>query len=211
VSGLLELRPGLHRWTARHPDAEADPDPGSPSDWGPDVGSVAYEASDALVLIDPLVPADRADLQDELDALVRRHGQRVAILTTLQFHRRSRGDLATRYGASTSRAKKTLPEGVETVQIRGAGETMVWLPEHGALITGDRLLGDERVGVRLCPESWLRYLPSKMTHKRLREALRPLLDLPVEMVLVSHGEPVLRGGGDAIAHALAAHDQTARG
>jgi hypothetical protein len=202
VSGLLELRPGLHRWTARHPDAEPDPDPGSPADWGPDVGSVVYEASDTLVLIDPLVPADRADLQDELDALVRRHGQRVAILTTLQFHRRSRDDLATRYGASTSRAKKTLPEGVETVQIRGAGETMVWLPEHGALIPGDRLLGDEHGGVRLCPESWLGYLPSKMTYRGLREALRPLLDLPVEMVLVSHGEPVLGGGRDAIAQAI---------
>ena len=32
--------------------------------------------------------------------------------------------------------------------------------------------------------------------------LRPLLDLPVEMVLVSHGEPVLRGGRTAIERAL---------
>lgn len=202
MSGLLELRPGLYRWTARHPDAEPDPDPGSPADWGPDVGSVAYEAPDALVLIDPLVPADRSELRDELDALVRRHAQRVAILTTLQFHRRSRADLAARYGASTSRAKRTLPEGVEAVQIRGAGETMIWLPAHGALIPGDRLLGADRGDLRLCPQSWLRYLPSKMTHQELREALRPLLDLPVEMVLVSHGEPVLSGGRDAIARAI---------
>jgi hypothetical protein len=32
--------------------------------------------------------------------------------------------------------------------------------------------------------------------------LRPLLDLPVEMVLVSHGEPVLRDGRNALARAL---------
>jgi hypothetical protein len=198
VSGLLELRPGLYRWTARHPDAEPDPDPGSLADWGPDVGSVAYEAPDALALIDPLVPANRSDLRDELDALVRRHGQRAAILTTLRFHRRSRDDLAARYGASTSRAKRTLPNAVETVQIRGAGETMVWLPAHGALIPGDRLLGTDSGDLRLCPESWLRYLPGKMTHRELREALRPLLDLPVEMVLVSHGEPVLRRGREAL-------------
>jgi hypothetical protein len=29
-----------------------------------------------------------------------------------------------------------------------------------------------------------------------------LLELPVEMVLMSHGEPVLVGGGDALAAAL---------
>jgi hypothetical protein len=202
VTGLLELRRGLYRWTAKHPEAESDPEPGSPADWGPDVGSLAYAAADALVLIDPLVPPDRGDLQQELDALVRRHGQRVVILTTLQFHSRSRQRLAERYGASTSRAKKTLPDGVETVPIRDAGETMVWLPEHGALIAGDRLLGDEAGGLRPCPDSWLRYLPSKMGQPALRKALRPLLDLPAEMVLVSHGEPVLSGGRDALVRAI---------
>jgi hypothetical protein len=204
VSGLLELRRGLYRWTARHPEAEVDPDPGSPADWGPDVGSVACAAWDALVLIDPLVPGDRPDLHRELDALVRSHGQRVLILITLQFHRRSREELAARYDASTSRAKKALPDGVETIQIRGAGETMVWLPEHSALIPGDRLLGNDEGGVRLCPESWLRYLPSKMGQREVREALRPLLDLPVEMVLVSHGEPVLSGGREALVRAIEA-------
>jgi hypothetical protein len=202
VTGLLELRRGLYRWTAKHPEAESDPEPGSPADWGPDVGSVAYAAADALVLIDPLVPPDRVDLQQELDALVRRHGQRVVILTTLEFHSRSRQRLAERYEASTSRAKKTLPDGVETVPIRDAGETMVWLPEHGALIAGDRLLGDEAGSLRLCPDSWLRYLPSKILQPGLRKALRPLLDLPVEMVLVSHGEPVLSGGRDALRRAI---------
>jgi hypothetical protein len=202
VSALRELRPGLYRWTARHPDAEADPQAGSPADWGPDVGSVAYAARDALVLVDPLVPPDRFDLQEGLDELVRRHGRPVVIVTTLQFHRRSREELVARYGASTSRAKKSLPEGVETIQIRGAGETMVWLPEHRALIPGDRLLGGDRGGVRLCPESWLRYLLSKMSQAQLRNALQPLLELQVDMVLVSHGEPVLSGGREALVRAL---------
>jgi hypothetical protein len=202
VSGLVELAPGLHRWTARHPDADPNPDPGSAADWGPDVGCIAYEAPDALVLVDPLVPDEREDLRDDLDALVRRHGRRVAILTTLGFHRRSKEELAARYDASTSRARKMLPEGVETVQIRGAGETMIWLPERRALVPGDRLLGADGGGLRLSPDSWLRYLPSGMRTRELREALRPLLDLPAKMVLVSHGEPVLRGGRDAIARAL---------
>ena len=203
TKAIQELQPRLHRWSAVHPDAEPVPTVGSPDDWGPDVASVAYEAPDALLLVDPLVPEDRADVQAELDALVRRHGRPVTIVTTLQFHRRSRDELVERYGASTSRAKKNLPRDVETVVLQGAGETMVWLPEVRALIPGDRLLGDDdRGGVRLCPDSWLRYLPSGMGQEELREALRPLLGLPVELVLVSHGEPVLKGGREAIAKAL---------
>jgi hypothetical protein len=201
-SALQELRPGLFRWTAVHPDADPGAEPGSPADWGPDVGCVAYAAPDALVLIDPLVPADRPELRAELDELVRSHGRRVAIITTLAFHRRSRDELAERYSASTSRARKTLPEGVETIVVRGAGETMVWLPEERTLVPGDRLLGDDAGGLRLPEESWLRYLPSGMRRKGLAAALRPLLDLPVELVLVSHGQPVLANGRAAIAGAL---------
>jgi hypothetical protein len=36
----------------------------------------------------------------------------------------------------------------------------------------------------------------------LRAALIPLLDLPIEMVLVSHGEPVLRDGHAELERAL---------
>jgi hypothetical protein len=194
---LGQIRPGLYRWTAPHPAYEPDPEPDSPADWPEQVGCVAYEAPDALVLIDPLVPDS---LWPALDRLA--EGRRVAVLTTIGFHRRSRDAVAERYGASTSRAKKTLPRGVETLPIRRAGETMVWIPEHAALVPGDRILGGDG-GLRLCPDSWLRYLPSGMTGAELREALRPLLDLPIELVLVSHGEPVLSGGRDALDQALA--------
>ncbi len=196
---IAELRPGLHRWTADHPGAVRDPKAGSPADWGPAVGSVAYEAEDALLLVDPLVPDDG---WHALDALVERHGRRVAVITTLGFHRRSRPAVVERYGASTSRARKTLPAGVETISIAGAGETMVWLPGPRALIPGDRVLGDDDGGLRLCPESWLRYLPSGMTRAQLAEELRPLLDLPIELVLASHGEPVLAEGREALRRAI---------
>ena len=195
---LTQIRPGLYRWTAPHPAYEPDAEPDSPADWPEQVGCVAYEAPDALVLIDPLVPDS---LWPALDRLA--EGRRVAVLTTIGFHRRSRDAVAARYGASTSRAKKTLPTGVETIRIRGAGETMVWIPEHAALVPGDRILGGSDGRLRLCPDSWLRYLQSGMTGAELREALRPLLDLPIELVLVSHGEPVLSGGRDALERALA--------
>ena len=195
---LTQIRPGLYRWTAPHPAYEPDPQPDSPADWPEQVGCVAYEAPDALVLIDPLVPDS---LWPALDRLA--DGRRVAVLTTIGFHRRSRDAVAERYAASTSRAKKTLPAGVETIPIRRAGETMVWIPEHATLVPGDRILGGREGGLRVCHDSWLRYLPTGMTGTELREALRPLLRLPIELVLVSHGEPVLSGGREALERAIA--------
>jgi hypothetical protein len=173
--------------------------PESPADWPELVGSVAYEAPDAFVLIDPLVPAE---LWPALEERVGTHGQPVRVLTTVGFHRRSRDEVIRRFDATTSRAKASLPEGVETVTIRRAGETMVWLPGPRALVPGDRLLGDDAGGLRMCPPGWLRYLEPGLTYDELRDALRPLLELPVEKVLVSHGDPVLRDGRAAIEHAL---------
>ena len=200
---LDELRPGLWRWTARHPDWRPGAAPDSADDWPPDVGCVACAAPGALVLVDPLVPrGEEEPFWAALDELVARHGPRVAVVTTIRWHRRSRAAVVDRYGASTSRARASLPAGVAPVPIPRAGETILWLSEHRALVPGDRLIGDGRGGVRTCPPSWLRYLPSAMTVAQLRAALRPLLELPVEMVLVSHGEPVLRGGLRALERAL---------
>jgi hypothetical protein len=151
-----ELRPGLWRWTAPHPDWRPGAAPGSPGDWECEVGSVLYEAADPAVFVDPLL----------------------------------------------SRARRALPRGTEPLPIRRAGETMFWLAEHRALVAGDQLLGRGRGTLTLCPESWLGYLPSKLTVPELAAALAPLLELPVELVLVSHGEPVLPNGRAALARAL---------
>lgn len=196
---MEELAPGLHRWTARHPDWEPGAEPGSPADWPPEVGSVAYEAPDALVLVDPLV-ADWAPL----DALVERHGRPVVVLTTLRFHGRSRAEAAERYGAELRTHTAAPPAGVRRIPIEGMDESMVHLEAPRALIPGDRLLG-EAGGLRLCPESWLGYIDRSAPpgHAALRAALAPLLELDVELVLPSHGEPVRRDGAAALRAALA--------
>jgi hypothetical protein len=137
-----------------------------------------------------------------LEEQIEHHGRPVVVYTTIRFHRRSRDDVLRRFDATPVRRAADLPQGVETIRIPRSGETMVWLPGPRALIPGDRLLGDDRGGVRLCPASWLRYLTPGISHDELREALRPLLDLPVEMVLVSHGEPVLSDASAALQRAL---------
>ena len=103
------------------------------------------------------------------------------------------------------RAGDDLPGGIQAFQTARASEVLYWLPDHRAVVVGDVLLGagakpdatTERL--RLCPERWL----GTATHEDLRVALRPLLEMPVESVLVSHGEPVLTGGGSALAAVLA--------
>jgi hypothetical protein len=197
---LTEIDAGLWRWTARHPEWVAGAKPESPGDWPPEVGSVAHESGGALTLIDPLLPAEAEGLRAWLDERAAA-AERVVVANTIKWHRRSRDEVAERYGASTSRARGALPEGVEPVPIRRAGETMFWLPKPAALVPGDRLIGDRRGGLRLCPRSWIGYTGS--TLDEVREALRPLLELPVQRVLVSHGEPVLRNGRGAIERALA--------
>jgi hypothetical protein len=191
---LQQVARGLWRWTARHPDWEPAKEKDDPDDWAPDVGCVAYQAADTLVLIDPLVADGDHEQLDELA----RASACVAVLTTVKWHGRSGVELAKRYDATTEQ-----PSGVMPVEIPGAGETIFWIPEHGALVPGDRILGDRPPGLRICPESWLRHLGG-YTRADLREALRErLLDLPVELVLVSHGQPVLADGRRELERALA--------
>src|SRR6266508_160178 len=66
-----------------------------------------------------------------------------------------------------------------------------------AVVFGDAILGDQRGGLRLAP--W--FLEDE-ARERTRAALRALLDLPIEVVLPSHGNPVLADGKAALAQAL---------
>ncbi|MEK6252539.1 MAG: hypothetical protein AABM43_11450 [Actinomycetota bacterium] len=200
---LSEICPGLFRWTARHPEWRPGAAPGSSGDWPEEVGCVLYEAPDTTVLIDPLLPPDREGSLRALDQRLHGRGRPVSILTTIGFHRRDGDELARRYGATTSRAKKNLPAGVESFPVRRAGETIFWLPEHRALVPGDRIISAPGGGLQVCPQSWLRYLSDPVTIAQLKQALGPLLELPVERVLVSHGKPVLADARRALAAALA--------
>jgi hypothetical protein len=194
---VREIAPGLHHWAAPHPNWEPDPEPESPADWPEDVGSVAFEAPDAVVFIDPLVPES---LWDDLDRLVA--GRPVVVLTTMRFHGRSRDAVVARYGGEKVTYDAPMPAGVEALPVAGFDETMYWLPGPRALVPGDRLIGDGSGGVRLCPASWLGYIKPPVGADELRGALAPLLELPVDHVLLSHGAPVVGGGGAALARAL---------
>ncbi|MCW3069618.1 MAG: hypothetical protein JWL67_2243 [Solirubrobacterales bacterium] len=196
----VEIVPGLLRWTALHPDWPPDGEPGSADDWDQEVASVLYERPDSVSLFDPLLPAeDRAQFLAWLDERIAERP--VSILTTIRWHRRDREQLAERYRSTTRRAWNAVPEGVVPRPLRGAGETMYWLPDAATLITGDRLLGDGAGGLRVSPESWL--ASAQVDRAGAATLMRSLLELPIERVLVSHGEPVLHDGRAAVARAIA--------
>ena len=108
--------------------------------------------------------------------------------------RSSHGDTAATYWATGD----ALPGGASAVAAPAADEVVFWLPGPRTVVPGDVLLGTDD-GLSLCPESWLQ---SRGGFARLVDDLVPLLDLPVERVLTSHGPPVLTDGRDALARAL---------
>jgi hypothetical protein len=196
----VEIAPGLLRWTAPHPDWNPQAVPGSSGDWQREVGSLLYELPDAVALIDPLLPSeDRAEFLRWLDGRIA--GRPVSVLTTVRWHRRDREELARRYEPTTERAWNMIPHGIKPLPLRGAGETMFWLVAVATLVPGDRLIGRPDGQLQLCPESWLEHV--RVNRQGLAELLWPLVELPIERVLVSHGEPVLSDGREALIRAIA--------
>ena len=189
------LRRGLWRWLAPHPEWHPSEDDGTPTVWPRDVGCVLYETSTHAVFVDPLASADDARFWDWADE--RCDGRAVAVLTTIDYHRRNRDDFIARYGAAT-----TAPDGVKAHPIAVATETMYFVPEHRALIPGDALIADAAGELSLCPASWLEDLDGTPDLAELGVALLPLVALDPELVLVSHGAPVLEGGRAALERAL---------
>jgi hypothetical protein len=201
---VSELTPGLFRWTAPHPDWTQAEHKGDPDDWPREVGSVLYRATDALALIDPLLPVeDRDAFLAWLDSVVA--GRPVSVLSTVRWHRRDRELLAERYQGNSSRAWNAIPAGVAPKPLRGGGETVYWLGEAAALVFGDSLVGDEAGGAHLCPESWLKEV--RVDRAGLARLMEPLIELPAERLLVSHGEPVLHDGRAVLARAIREAEQ----
>jgi glyoxylase-like metal-dependent hydrolase (beta-lactamase superfamily II) len=199
---VRELRPGLWRWTAAHPEWE------HAEHWGPEVGSVYAELPDALVMVDPLVPQDEEDrFWEALDRDVERVGKPVHVLLTVHWHERSVAAVLDRYKAKLWRPeeKGELPAGVHAEVVKGSDwvEALFFLEPHRALIAGDLLIGKAGGGIEL-PVGWFPKGEQDWAQQELKPELRKrLAELPVELVVVSHGEPVLEDGAAALERALA--------
>jgi glyoxylase-like metal-dependent hydrolase (beta-lactamase superfamily II) len=187
---VQEIATGLWRWTAHHP--AWTPADGGPDGWEQEVGCYLYEGAESVVLFDPLVPMeDRDRFFEALDRDVRRAARPVRILITVDDHRRSSAELADRYDAPIG----GLAAGVEAA-LEAWDERVFWIAEHRAVVFGDVVIA--RDGGLELPRTWI----GDESYDEVVRGLLPLLELPVERVLVTHGEPVLEGGLAALAQAL---------
>jgi hypothetical protein len=189
-SELRDVAPGIWIWQVEYPGWK----PGV--DWGPVVSSTCVESSGEIVLLDPLAPLpDAADIWARFDA----HPPTVVVVLKPD-HVRDVDLFVRRYGARAfgpylfwrTNIPSTELEGIEPgselpgglvalYDGRGRNETPIWVPERRVLVFADALTA---------PEGELRVWATPWFEERTLPALRALLDLPFEHVIVSHGEPV---------------------
>jgi glyoxylase-like metal-dependent hydrolase (beta-lactamase superfamily II) len=191
----------LSWWFSPHPAWEPT------EDWPENVPVVRYETPDEVVLIDPFLPPD-----GPFDA----HGKAVRVLLTQPAHFRGTSDFVTGHGASVwvpPRAEwrrrpnpattTDLPPGVEAIELDGEPQQVVFfVRDHATLVTGDVLSG---TGGRL------HVFVDEADADRLLVSLEALCELPVEQVIIPHGDLILSDGAARIRTAVAdvARDQSA--
>ena len=187
---IIDVAPGLWVWRLEHPD------------WGPDVGweplvtSTCVESGGEVALLDPLAPPEDAteiwarldarpptiaivlkpDHVRDVDYFVRRYGIRA--FGPDVFYRGDVPETELEWIGPGSELPGCL---VALYDGRGRNETPIWVPERRTLVFADALT--EREGQLLV---W----GTPWHEERVLPALRALLELPFEHVVVSHGEPV---------------------
>jgi glyoxylase-like metal-dependent hydrolase (beta-lactamase superfamily II) len=193
---MREVQKGVWHWEAPHPEWKPS------ADWGELVSSYAIDDGERLLLFDPLAPPS------EIDDLAA--GREVAIVLTCPWHRRDAQALGKRLGAPlyvpppdkadpapvdghVFSAGERLPVGVEAFPGMEPNDLVLWIEARRALVTGDTLI-DRGKGLEF-PADWvggagLTYATDEgVPPAQILESLRPLLELPVEQVLATHGGP----------------------
>ena len=218
---MQEIIEGTYRWTAPHPEWRTR------IEWGHEVACFAVADAGRVILIDPLLPTDdrREAVLATLDRLAADAG-RVHVTITVPYHTRSAEELYLRYRTQTETA--IWGHGAVAKRFRDPG-TPLRIIEPGAVIAGgaatgfpignprrhempllfpaQRALafGDTVIGIDGRLRVWQQASTDPAWYEqRFVPTLRPLLDLDVERVLVTHGPPVLRSGRRALEDALAA-------
>jgi glyoxylase-like metal-dependent hydrolase (beta-lactamase superfamily II) len=187
---LRDVAPGLWVWRVPHPNWSPE------ADWEQLVTSTCVESGGEVALLDPIAPPDDAE-----EVWRRLESRPPTVLAVIKpDHVRDVDLFARRYGARAFgpwlfwrddvpetelepiEPGSELPGGlVALYDGRGRMETPLWLPEQRALVFADALTA---------PGGELRVWSSPAHEERALPALAALLELPFELVVVAHGEPV---------------------
>lgn len=188
---VRDIAPGLWLWRQPHWEWEEG------ADWEPEVSSFAVESRGEVVLLDPLAPPPVAgrEVYERLE-----ESRPTAVVIVKPDHLRDVDPFVHWYGAAAYgpwlfwggaapvteltpvRPGDELPGGLLALSDgRGGAETPVYLPEQRAIVFADGMTA---------PGGVLRVWWSPALERWGLPALRSMLDLPFELVLVSHGDPV---------------------
>jgi hypothetical protein len=225
---VAKLGEGLWRWVVPHPDWKPEFD--RPDGWGRMVASVYAEYDEALVLIDPLCPVAAADAERfwrKLDEDVARLARPILVLVGSVDHGRSADAVAARYLALGSYVRVVgdahirdhvsctlnatfdevaLPAGLHAAPVPGMspGERAFFLDPWRAAVFADAVIGSGGGRVRVAPPSWGVKTPEgrELYDREFRPALSSVAAMRPEILLPSHGEPILNGGTAVLQRAL---------
>jgi hypothetical protein len=188
--GMREVAAGLWVWQVEH----ADWSPGQ--GWGPMVTSTCAEAGGEVALLDPIAPPE-----DDRAFWARLHARPPTLAVILKpDHVRDVDLFVERYGIPAFgpylfwpgnvprtelrgiEPESELPGGLRALYDgRGRGETPLWVPDRRALVFADALTA---------PDGELLVWATPWHEQRVLPALRAMLELPFEHVVVAHGDPV---------------------
>jgi hypothetical protein len=220
-----ELVAGIRRWTAPHPEYRPAVE---------EVGSYALIAGPALLLVDPLLPAEEDERRKPVLAgldLLAAAAARVELLITIPYHTRSAEALYERFAQERptriwghANVRKRLrpstplhvvppgPAGTAAPVAGGAAEACaIGRPrrsEYPMYVPELRavVFGDAVVGAQGGLRFWNQSSSTGEDWYRdvFAPTLAPLAERPVEHVLVTHGPPVIGDGQRQLALCLAA-------
>jgi hypothetical protein len=191
---IRDVAPGLWLWRQPHWEWRQG------DDWEAEVSSFVVESGGEVVLLDPLAPhpGDGAAVYERLE---RRRPTRVVVLKPdhvrdvdlfchwydipahgprLYF----RGDVP-RTEMEGLMPDEVIPGGLIALDDgRGNLERPIYAPDQKAIVFADGMTAPAAGGGQL------RIWWTSVLERRTKPALRAMLELPFEWVLVSHGEPV---------------------
>jgi hypothetical protein len=201
---MRELRPGVWHWQSPHPAWDEE-------HWWPErVSSYAIELGGDLVLFDPLGVPDELRERATAVVLTAPYHDRDAPRLGLPVHAPPADtweDWVVKFGVDPDQVRGmesddlawlragegeghfhgpgAWPFGITAYAGREDNDLVLWVPAVGALVAADSLSNVGGLDVQLGGRQ-------HVTRDEVVERLRPLLDLPVELVLPAHGEPADR-------------------
>jgi hypothetical protein len=187
IHEMLDLDDGLWIWRLSYPDWHER------AGWPEVVTSTCVESGGEVAVLDALAPPEGSEVWQRLDAT-----PPTMAVVLKPDHVRDVDLIVGRYGARAfgpwlfwrTNIPETelepiepgsqLPGGLLALYDgRGRNETPLWLPEQRTIVFADALIGAGELRIWDTPHI-----------DRARPALRELLELPFERVIVAHGEPV---------------------